>query len=256
MKMLTRRERDRNWLVGWGGRGRRGTLAAAAIGAAALAAAFATSMAGAAPAGTRPATSMAGARPAAAGVAGNPTIGKRVFSTSGCKGCHTLAAAHATGIVGPNLDKLAPSYSAIVRQVTNGGGYMPAFGGKLSKAQIRDVAAFVFESTHAAASKATTVTVLAGKPSELAFKLSRKKVPVGKVVFVVKNRGKLTHTFEVCSSPKGGKKNRCAGKKTPRIRPGKTVKLTIVFKKKGTYEYLCTMPGHAAGGMKGDLEVV
>jgi mono/diheme cytochrome c family protein len=32
--------------------------------------------------------------------------------------------------------------------VTNGGGVMPAFKGKLSTAQIQDVAAFVYNATH------------------------------------------------------------------------------------------------------------
>jgi mono/diheme cytochrome c family protein len=241
MTMVTRRERERQ-------PSRRGRRPRSWIFAAVL-------VAGAAGAASAAGAKSAGLRPAARAVAGNPTTGKRIFSTAGCKGCHTLAAAHATAVVGPDLDKLAPSYATVVHQVTNGGAYMPAFGGKLSKAEIQDVAAFVYESTHAAASKTTIVTVLAGKPSELAFKLSRKTVPLGKVVFVVENKGKLTHTFEVCSSPKGGTKNACAGKKTPQIRPGKTARLTIVFTKKGTYEYLCTMPGHAAGGMKGDLKV-
>jgi len=37
----------------------------------------------------------------------------------------------------------------------------------------------------------------------------------------------------------------------------KTVKHGSVtsFKTKGTYEYLCTVPGHAAARMKGDLKV-
>jgi nitrite reductase (NO-forming) len=39
------------------------------------------------------------------------------------------------------------------------------------------------------------------------------------------------------------------------ISPGKTTSVTVTFTKKGTYEYLCTVPGHAAAGMKGDLKV-
>jgi uncharacterized cupredoxin-like copper-binding protein len=31
--------------------------------------------------------------------------------------------------------------------------------------------------------------------------------------------------------------------------------LTYTFKTKGTYEFFCTVPGHAAAGMKGDLKV-
>jgi uncharacterized cupredoxin-like copper-binding protein len=36
---------------------------------------------------------------------------------------------------------------------------------------------------------------------------------------------------------------------------GKSATLTVTLKKKGRYEYLCTAPGHAAGGMKGILTV-
>jgi len=81
-------------------------------------------------------------------VVGNVATGKKLFASSGCTGCHTLKAAGAKGTVGPNLDKLKPAYAAIVKQVTNGGGGMPAFKGKLSTAKIQDVAAFVYTSTH------------------------------------------------------------------------------------------------------------
>ena len=60
-----------------------------------------------------------------------------------CASRRTLAAAHAKGTVGPNLDQLMPTKAAVVRQVTNGGGGMPAFGGRLSTAQIDAVAAYV-----------------------------------------------------------------------------------------------------------------
>jgi mono/diheme cytochrome c family protein len=66
-----------------------------------------------------------------------------VFASAGCGSCHTLAAAHSTGNVGPNLDDLKPSESLVASQVTNGGGAMPSFSGKLSKAQITAVAKFV-----------------------------------------------------------------------------------------------------------------
>jgi mono/diheme cytochrome c family protein len=82
------------------------------------------------------------------GAQGNPAAGKAVFASAGCTGCHTLKAAGATGTVGPNLDQLKPPYARIVTQVENGGGPMPAFKGRLSDAQIHDVAAFVFTSTH------------------------------------------------------------------------------------------------------------
>ena len=75
---------------------------------------------------------------------GDPAAGKAVFTgAAGCSGCHTLKDAGATGNVGPNLDQLKPSKDVVVHQVTNGGGGMPAFGGRLSTAQIEAIAAYV-----------------------------------------------------------------------------------------------------------------
>lgn len=78
---------------------------------------------------------------------GNSTKGSSVFSSAGCGGCHTLAAAHSTGTIGPNLDSLKPDYRAVTAQVTNGGGAMPSFKSRLSSQQIADVAAYVVDST-------------------------------------------------------------------------------------------------------------
>ena len=107
----------------------------------------------------------------------------------------------------------------------------------------------------ASRTKTTRIAVTAGKPAEFGFKLSKKKIPTGRVIFTVMNRGAIPHTFKICSSPKGGHANACKGKVTKMLSPGKTAKLTYVFKKKGTYEYICTIAGHAAAGMKGDLKV-
>jgi cytochrome c6 len=77
---------------------------------------------------------------------GNPTKGSAAFTTT-CGSCHTLAAAHTTGTVGPNLDQLKPDYRAVTAQVTNGGASMPSFKGTLSTQQIADVSAYVVKST-------------------------------------------------------------------------------------------------------------
>ena len=73
------------------------------------------------------------------------TNGKAIFSAE-CSSCHTLKAAAASGTVGPNLDQLKPSFPRAQRQVTNGGGVMPAFKGVLSSAQIDAVAKFVADN--------------------------------------------------------------------------------------------------------------
>jgi len=70
------------------------------------------------------------------------TNGAAIFKAN-CSSCHTLAAAGATGTVGPNLDQLKPAMAVVVHQVTNGGAIMPAFKGKLTAAQIQAVAKYV-----------------------------------------------------------------------------------------------------------------
>jgi len=90
--------------------------------------------------------------------------------------------------------------------------------------------------------KTTVVKVTAGKPSEYHFTLSKTKVKAGKVEFKITDKGKLPHTFSI------------AGKTTKAIAPGKSATLTVKLKK-GTHTYKCTMPGHAAKGMKGKLKV-
>jgi uncharacterized cupredoxin-like copper-binding protein len=106
-----------------------------------------------------------------------------------------------------------------------------------------------------AATNATSITVTAGTPSEFGFKLSKKTFAHGAVVFHVTNSGNIPHDFKVCASSKGGLKNTCTGKTTKLLTHGQSATLSYTFKTKGTYEYLCTVPGHAAAGMKGDLKV-
>jgi mono/diheme cytochrome c family protein len=78
---------------------------------------------------------------------GDPTAGKKVFTTAGCAGCHTLKDAGATGNVGPNLDQAKPPLSLAVQRVTHGAGAMPSFKGQLSDKQIADVTAYVVKTT-------------------------------------------------------------------------------------------------------------
>jgi cbb3-type cytochrome c oxidase subunit III len=81
--------------------------------------------------------------PPAAG--GGGADGKAIFSSS-CASCHTLAAAGASGTIGPNLDETKPTLDLAVDRVTNGQGVMPSFKDQLSEEQIQAVAKFVAES--------------------------------------------------------------------------------------------------------------
>jgi uncharacterized cupredoxin-like copper-binding protein len=90
----------------------------------------------------------------------------------------------------------------------------------------------------------TTATTIQVKGGEFFFRLSKKSIAKpGKVTFVFKNVGHVQHDLKI---------NR---KVTPLLRPGKTARLIVTFKKKGKYPYLCTVPGHAAAGMKGVFTV-
>jgi len=72
--------------------------------------------------------------------------GKAVFASAGCANCHTLAAAGATGSVGPNLGKTTLNADQIATVVTNGRGGMPSFADQLSDDELAAVAAFVAAS--------------------------------------------------------------------------------------------------------------
>ncbi|MEO9176862.1 MAG: plastocyanin/azurin family copper-binding protein [Gaiellales bacterium] len=105
--------------------------------------------------------------------------------------------------------------------------------------------------------KPTVITVIAGKPSELSFQLSKStKLAVGTYTFKVTDKGLGFHTFKFCTKPvKGAPKNTCVGKVTKLLHPGQTASFTVKITKAGKYEYLCDVPGHAAAGMKGLIGV-
>jgi cbb3-type cytochrome c oxidase subunit III len=71
----------------------------------------------------------------------------KLLFQSNCGSCHVLADAATEGTVGPNLDQAKPELQQAVRQITNGGGGMPAFKGQLTEQQIRALARYVVEST-------------------------------------------------------------------------------------------------------------
>jgi nitrite reductase (NO-forming) len=89
----------------------------------------------------------------------------------------------------------------------------------------------------------TKITVSAG---EFYFTLSKKSIPKpGTVVFTVINKGQIAHDFSV----------QALHKTTKLLQPGQKVTLTVTFKKKGSFYYLCTVPRHAQQGMAGSFIV-
>ena len=99
-------------------------------------------------------------------------------------------------------------------------------------------------SAHAVAHASAASTTIRVSEKEYKITLSKKSLAKpSSVRFAIKNTGKMAHNFRI------------NGKQTRLIQPGKTATLVVSFKKKGNYHYLCTVPGHAALGMKGVFAV-
>jgi len=106
------------------------------------------------------------------------------------------------------------------------------------------------------APRVVVVNVTEGKPSELSITLAKfSNLPVGKISFKVTNKGQVAHNFKVCTTPLATAPNSCKGVGTKDLDPGKSQTITVTFKKKGKYAFLCALPGHANGGMKGVMGV-
>jgi glucose/arabinose dehydrogenase len=87
------------------------------------------------------------------------------------------------------------------------------------------------------------VTVVRVVARDFSYSLSRRRVPAGRVRFVIVNRGAVGHDFVV------------GGRRTPVLRRGGSAVLEVVVARARSYPYRCTVPGHAALGMKGVLTV-
>jgi plastocyanin len=105
-------------------------------------------------------------------------------------------------------------------------------------AAVLTVGLVVVVAPHAGA--AATVSV---KASEFKYALSTKSVSKGSVTFSLKDTGHVAHDLKI------------NGKTSKLIQPGKSTTLKVTFSKPGKYTYVCTVPGHAAAGMKGTLIV-
>jgi glucose/arabinose dehydrogenase len=94
-----------------------------------------------------------------------------------------------------------------------------------------------------AGSAQTPTAVVRVVAHDFSYSLSARSVPAGRVRFLVVNRGAVGHDFWI------------AGRKTAVLRPGRSAALEVVLSRRGSYGYRCTVPGHAALGMKGLLTV-
>ena len=95
------------------------------------------------------------------------------------------------------------------------------------------------------AGRSSGQTTSAAAPKSLSGEtptLSKLSVSKGAATFTLTNKGKLPHNFRI------------AGKATPVLKAGKKATLKVTLKA-GKAAFLCTVPGHAAAGMKGTLTV-
>ena len=81
---------------------------------------------------------------------------------------------------------------------------------------------------------------------EMTVALDKTQAAAGTITFVVQNNGHAPHDFAIRGSG--------LDEKIPRLEPGQSATLTVELSP-GTYEYECTVPGHAIAGMRGTLTV-
>ena len=75
-----------------------------------------------------------------------PSVGYQLFNNAAqppCAACHSLKAAGAKGVVGPNLDELRPDAQRIRTALAQGVGAMPAYADQLSDAEVTALVAFI-----------------------------------------------------------------------------------------------------------------
>ncbi len=107
---------------------------------------------------------------------------------------------------------------------------------------------------------ATSAKVLNVKLVEFKVLPAAKVAPAGKVTFVVRNAGKITHELVVIKTAKPagkllkGSKADESGRlgKIGDLKPGQARKLTLTLKK-GHYALICNLPGHYAAGQYTDF---
>jgi uncharacterized cupredoxin-like copper-binding protein len=93
----------------------------------------------------------------------------------------------------------------------------------------------------------STTLKLTSSKTQLKYDKKKLKAHTGKITIVMKNPSSLFQ-HDVAIKIKGKvHKSKLAG-------TNKTVKLTLTLKP-GKYTFYCTVPGHAAAGMKGTLTV-
>jgi uncharacterized cupredoxin-like copper-binding protein len=199
--------------------------------------------------------------------------GKGLFIGEGtCGSCHALARAGTKGTQGPDLDQAfaqarrdgmnEDTVEGIVnRQIAHPRRNSIMQPDLVTGDDARDVAAYVAEvagqpgeDTGALAEvgvqKGGTATaengvlqIDADESGALAFTASTATAPPGKIEFVMDNPSPIDHNIALEGDGEGDV-----------VGNGGTSRFETTLKP-GKYVFLCTVPGHAEGGMKGELTV-
>ena len=204
--------------------------------------------------------------------------GKSLF-TSKCGSCHVLNRAATKGRQGPNLDEaFGPSRrdglgektveGVVLRQIAHVRKNSSMPKDLVTGKDAKDVSAYVAMvagqpgkdsgalanagkpkvSTKPIAAKGGTLKIDADPTGALAFVTSRATAKPGSLMFVSVNKASIPHNIALRDP--GGK----LIKEGPDVTGGGSSKFSASVKA-GKYSFVCTVPGHEEGGMKGDLTV-
>jgi mono/diheme cytochrome c family protein len=205
--------------------------------------------------------------------------GKTLFIKN-CASCHTLARAHTTGIIGPNLDDAfiaslqVGEGRNVIKGIVESQVEYPAIGGAMPKLPLTtreaaDIAAYVSyaaarpgqDSGLLAEAGATTVAPPAGEKDgklaisanpagQLAYTVKQAQAQAGPVTISMTNMSGVVHNLaiQVGTGPTGTILGH-----TPETSSG-THSITLDLKP-GTYTFFCQVPGHRQAGMYGTLTV-
>ncbi|NLT06724.1 MAG: c-type cytochrome [Solirubrobacterales bacterium] len=202
--------------------------------------------------------------------------GKELF-VERCGSCHTLARAGTSGVVGPDLDEAfgparrqglgegtfeGVTRDQIANPLRNGqmpadivtgsdaddvAAYVAAVAGKPGEDEGRLAAAGVAEvSNEPIAASGGQLEIDASPTGALAFASTRATASPGPLEILSANESPIDHNIAIRDGDRLIEGDV--------VGTGGTSSLTADLSP-GTYEFVCTVPGHEEGGMKGELTV-
>jgi mono/diheme cytochrome c family protein len=203
--------------------------------------------------------------------------GKKLFIGEGtCGSCHSLQRAGTKGNQGPNLDAAFENArqkgfgDSVIEGVVNEQIKNPRRGSIMQADLVegedrRDVAAYVASvaarpgqdtgllasvggnqnANKTAVAKGGKLTIPADPSGALAYLFGKAMSAPGAVTIESPNQSPIPHNIAITGPVNG---------KGPVVNKGGNSSFQVTLKA-GEYEFLCEVPGHAAGGMKGTLVV-